>query len=456
MKLNPRSWNRRSARFSAGQGAATADNEFNWWARLRGRHGRDNRRQASVLTFQQAAYYHLTRTVRSHIAGLISPLPIRYRDGKGEFVDAPEPITAILGSLTPQLIAGFAPDAKMQGNGVLVKSRMPDGQLMGYQYISATRVSAIIRVEQQAFRLHGYRTTPKSNAGDFDYADDVRVRDGALERIGMHFVSNSLQQPYWTPEDVFHLRIGTDDRYGQLLGDNLLAHARAIADNDAKSIDHVMQILESLAKAGMILKFAQNPDSPHASASVEEVLDEIERIETALMGKRGAPVGTTWDVEAMEAVARVQNLMFDDTYKDPQFRFCAMFDTPCALVGLRAGMEESPWSNLATLRKYEYDTLIQPLADSLGAAFTNDIRCELEMRGIRFDGEIVFDTSGLSVIQPDIDAEIARAAELVRRGVINWETAQEKLREIGYLNKDQGGDPSPGGGSATVDREESG
>ena len=385
-----------------------------------------------VNGFDEVCEYHLTRIVRSHIVRLLAQVRLSHVDDEGKPAGN-KAVDAVLASLDGNAVGALAADTRMQGNGVLLKARSGlggEGRLLGLEYKSARGVSPIIRaVDGLRYELVGYRVRRAVTPPAF-----VSVTGAYTQRltpysqnVGFNLVTGNDAPPYFTPDDVVHVREGADDFYDGLLGDNLLSRCGDILDYDAKQVDSTVSVLERLFNPSAIVKVTPT-DAQRQAAGAEDLtarlLEEQERLQRRAMEQHGGLIGTTYDTEITEFTGAAGRLTIDGLYNLPEFRYTAMFGVPAALAGVQAGMENSPWSNLATLRKYEYDQAVKPLAELIGEALTLNVLPDLNAKG-----RVVLDTTELPVLQEDLNTKVDRLLKLKAEGILDEAAVR---RELGY------------------------
>lgn len=414
-------------------------------------------RISSIGTFEAACAYQLTKIVRSHIVGLTSCLPLRYVNAEGKPGSRSE-VHGVLETLQPHEIGAFAADIKMLGNGLLVKVQEPLasgrlGQTTALEYLPAQTTSPIIPIlgTPRRYALTGWAARTPSEAIGYPYGN--YIPRGVLDAYGadpyLPVRVTSIARPLrsgagaggmrYSVEQVIHARQGVDAHYPRQLGENLLAYAMPILDYDAKQNDHTLSVLEKLATLGVLVTVETDPLEIGGEQEVEEfIASEAQRIREQTVSAPGGMVFTKAGVSVSEFSAPVARFRFDDLYQSPEFRFSAMFDAPAATLGLQAGMENSPWSNLPTLRKYEFDELIAPLADTIGQVLTGALLREFDSaKGERIE----LDTASLPIVQEDENTKAQRLGMLVDKQIITTDEARVML---GLEPRGEGNDGNAG------------
>lgn len=390
----------------------------------------DTPRDRRVIEFNDIASQPLTRLVRARIVSLVSCLPCRYLTDDGEEGRNAE-ARRVIEQLTPATLGGLAADVRMMGNGALLRSRLPGGRLMGYQYKSGRSISAIIQAtgDRTGYVLFGYRTRPTQTPPTFRTTTQYDEYLGAyLHNLGFNIVSGNTAAPYWLPEQVVHIKEGVDDRYDDLLGDCLLARAGGLLDYDAKQMDNTLSALEKLFNPAAIVKVTGMRNGKPvggAKSEAQVIADEVERLQVAASRNHGGIIPVTRDLEVTELTAPAQRLRMEGLYNLPEFRFPALFGLPTATLGLQAGLENSPWSNLPTLRKLEHDQVTAPLAKLISEALTRAIRDDYGPDV----GQVVLDAGAAPAAQEDANEQAARLTGLIEAGVL---TPEQAAKELGY------------------------
>ena len=355
--------------------------------------------------------YHVISTIRAHIEGLMADLPIRYVKDNGD-PGARGDIKDIIDSITPQSLGSFAADIKILGNGFL--KWIEDDRGLRLEYHSAMDLSPAITVQNGAYVLHGFRRR-RATTADIKNTINVSIASN---------ISNSLNSSMvtWAPGQIIHAKLGTHDKFGSLLGKIFLSDVIPLVAFDSKENNITLEILHNLRRPSAVARFQIDPDTLADGTDFDKYYQEQQmELERAFYGKNGGIVTVKHEFDMKEMSAPVGNQRFKDLYRRSEFRICAEFGLDSALVGFQSGMEFAPWSHLQTLREYEFDKLIAPLAKIIGDALT-------EAFGLTNAKEsIIIDTSGISVLQEDEDAKVDREIKLVQAGIKTRQQAAESL-----------------------------
>ena len=400
-------------------------------------------RSKVVDNFSEVADYHLTRIGRAHIARLMAQATVKYVDDDGEIIEDKR-VRGVLDTISPAALGSLAADIRMMGNAALLKVTARDfgqGELTGLQYKSARGISpVIVAIDSMRYSLVGYKTRIAQTPPVFQSttAKFVHQLINYRQNVGFNLVTGNTDPPMWLPEQVVHFKEGVDDWYDDLLGDNLLARCADILDYDAKQVDSTVSVLERLFNPSAIVKVLPTEDHKlYAGAEnlAQNVLEETQRLQRIAQQQHGGLIPTTYDTEVTEFTGSAGRLTLQGLYNMPEFRYFAMFGLPTALVGMQAGLENSPWSNLATLRRYEYDSTVKPLADIIGETLTREVLGDLGV-----EGRIVVDTTDMPVLQEEKGIQVDRLLKLLNAKII---TVQQVQKELGYEEQDTGNEEDP-------------
>lgn len=191
----------------------------------------------------------------------------------------------------------------------------------------------------------------------------------------------------------------------------------------------VMGLGEELRVASKAI--LSNAMAPSGVITIPESLGQREfeamqgRVRQAHTGaNRGSPLiltnGATWETTQMT----LQEMMPSDLIAWIEATVCAVFGLHPALVGLKAGIENSPWSHLATAKKMLYDEMAVPRWAADARILTSQLLRDIEFRA---DHVIRFFTDEIPALQEDV----AQNAEIAAKG-LGYMTVNEKRAWMGY------------------------
>jgi len=104
-------------------------------------------------------------------------------------------------------------------------------------------------------------------------------------------------------------------------------------------------------------------------------------------------------------------------------RICAVFGVPPILVGLRVGLENSPWSNISEARRIFWEDILIPQLNWLSQKLTSSLAVE-------FDDtlKITLDTSNVIALREDRAALHAAARDGLNAGYLTINDARQMVR----------------------------
>lgn len=336
-------------------------------------------------------------------------------------------------------ISRSAPSAKLQVQRKLVNSQM--------EVWEEHRLQAVLdrpnRYQSQAEFLELYYTYLNIDGNAFLIRERVNgrtvalwlarpdrmrpiVSEGALQ--GFVYVAENGERTPWLAEDVIHIKEPNPGDPFEGLGRGLAPLAAAAVETDVDN--HAT----AFSKA-----FFENAAVPFGLLKSKNILSdaEVSRIRSRI--KEQYSGARKWhEMMILDADAEYQRMgldltemAFPDLRAISETRICAVFKVPPILVGIKAGLDASTYSNYTQARRAMWEDKIIPdnakLADALSAAFASELGKY---------GRIGHDYSQVVALQEDRNSRFARANQGVNGG---WITVNEARREVG-LGPVNGGD----------------
>lgn len=188
---------------------------------------------------------------------------------------------------------------------------------------------------------------------------------------------------------------------------------------DLKRENFLAEMLSNLNFPGLILK-QRSPMSEGQRQDLRAALKD--RIGS---GKRGAPIVLTGEGAEAQVVAPLADLDWPGFTALSETRICMAFGVPPILVGSRAGLERSTYSNYEQAEKTFYSDTVVPLWAMLQDAITSDfLQREGELRLVAR-----FLLRDIQQLQEDTNALAIRLGGLFQGGLI---TRNEGRQPLGF------------------------
>jgi HK97 family phage portal protein len=130
------------------------------------------------------------------------------------------------------------------------------------------------------------------------------------------------------------------------------------------------------------------------------------------------------------------DLALGELWREAEAIVCACFGVPASLVGTIVGLENSPWSHLATAKRSFYDETVIPEWTYLSDTLTDALLREQDPNPAHL---IRFDTSRITALQRDLAAQATIAAAAARFTSVNERRAMMGLAPV----DDEGADDVP-------------
>lgn len=258
--------------------------------------------------------------------------------------------------------------------------------------------------------------------------DRMHAVPGRRELLGYVYVGEDGAKTPFLPQDVIHVKLPNPLDPYEGLGPGMPPLAAAATEGD----------VDNQATA-MLRQFFENAAVPFGIFTSKNILDdgEVKRIRARLKEQIGGGAQKFWETLILDADASyqqmgitMQQMEFPDLRTITETRICAVFKVPAILVGVKAGLEHSTYSNYKEARADLWEDKILPdnmrVADALTAAFR-----PLLPRG----GRIGHDYSRVSALKEDRGEQFGRASSGFSGDLM---TLNEARAEMGL-------EPLPGG-----------
>ena len=177
---------------------------------------------------------------------------------------------------------------------------------------------------------------------------------------------------------------------------------------DSEREDYLIEMLTNMKIAGLKVQSETTLTKPQKEDLRSWLHDKIGK------GKRGNPLILSGQNISAEIMSPLKDLDWPSLSSLTETRICAAFGVPPILVGLRAGLERSTYSNYEEARRSFYQETMVPFWRALGALFTKSLlRQEGEERL-----EFRFNWQQIPALQEDAGKRAERATALLRSGAI--------------------------------------
>jgi len=245
--------------------------------------------------------------------------------------------------------------------------------------------------------------------------------------LGYVYVADDGERVPFTPEEVIHDKFPNpgDPFEGLGRGVSPLSAAAMETDVDNKATNFMDQFFNNAAVPFGLLKSKNILDD----AEVQRIRARIKQMYTGSR-KWHEMMILDADAEYERMGLDLDEMAFTDLRAISETRICAAFKVPPVLIGIKAGLDASTYSNYVSARRGMWEDKIIPDNTKTTEVFTAAMEDELQ------SGVITNDYSNVMALQDDRNQRFARSNQAVTGG---WITVNEGRREVG-LNPLPGGD----------------
>jgi HK97 family phage portal protein len=246
--------------------------------------------------------------------------------------------------------------------------------------------------------------------------------------VGYVYVTETGERIPWLADEVIHIKEPNPSDPFEGLGRGLAPLSAAAVETD----------VDNRATAFM-KKFFDNAAVPFGLLKSKNILSdpEVHRIRARIKEQYSGE--QNWheimildaDAEYQRMGLNLEEMAFTDLRAISETRICAVFKVPPILVGIKAGLDASTYSNYTQARRAMWEDKIIPDNGKLSDELSTDFADELGQ-----DGLITHDYSNVVALQEDRNNRFSRANQGVNGG---WITVNEGRREVG-LAPVRGGD----------------
>lgn len=238
--------------------------------------------------------------------------------------------------------------------------------------------------------------------------------------LGFVYVAESGERIPFLPEEIIHDKYPNPHDPYEGMGQGLPPLSSAAYETDVDN--SATSFTRSFFKNGAVI---------YGLLKVNSVLDDPEvarlrgRIRSQYTGEQNWHEMMILDADAeYQAMGTTMDkMLFPDLRAISETRICAAFMVPPVLVGVKAGLDSSTYSNYSQARRALWEDKLVPDLDKLGDLLTLSFRDELGD-----DTEIGFDYSRVVALADDRNNRFGRAGAAYAGG---WITLNEARREVG-------------------------
>jgi HK97 family phage portal protein len=246
--------------------------------------------------------------------------------------------------------------------------------------------------------------------------------------VGYVYVTMDGERIPFLVEDVIHIKEPNPADPYEGLGRGMapLSAAAVETDVDNRATKFMKMFFDNAAVPFGLLKSKNILSDP-------EVKRIRARMKEQFSGERNWHELLVLDADAdyQRMGLNLEEMAFVDLRAISETRICSVFKVPPILIGIKAGLDASTYSNYTQARRAMWEDKIIPdnnkLSDKLTAAMGDELGP---------DGRIGHDYSQVVALQEDRNSRFARANQGVNGG---WITVNEARREVG-LGPVRGGD----------------
>ena len=244
---------------------------------------------------------------------------------------------------------------------------------------------------------------------------------------GSYLVWQGQNKP-WLPvpkEDMFRVIYPDPSSLTGWVGP-LQAACRPVQMDQGRE-DYQMEMMENNRQPGLIFTTPGEWSEPQKEELRSVVQNQLSK------GNRGRPLF----LEGMETIVKAMETMKDVDQPGitslTEARICSAFDVPPILIGLRAGLDASTYSNFEQAKKAFYQGTMLPLWAQSGIALTHGL---LYSEGDK-ENEVYHNVDHIAALAEDADKRTERAKTLYLSGLT---TRNQSLRIAGEDPAEHGGD----------------
>lgn len=224
------------------------------------------------------------------------------------------------------------------------------------------------------------------------------------------------------PQDVVHIRLGTDPR-NSMVGISPLSSILREVFTDDEAAAFTASLLSNMGVPGLLV----SPDKDGGYLTPERGQEIKADIQEKVMGaNRGKPL-------VMLAPTRIEQFGFSPEQMNltglrriSEERVTAVMGIPAIVAGLGAGLDRSTFANYEEARVAAYESYIIPMQAAFAAELQHQLLPDFEANPSKY--RVAFDNSEVRILQEDENKKAERYALLYKSGVV-WRA--EARRALG-------------------------
>ena len=260
----------------------------------------------------------------------------------------------------------------------------------------------------------------------------VEVKTDGPEILGYKITTDKTPRPIVPDEMCSHMYLDPNKLHSFI---SPLAAAVNEVQIDEERQRMTKEIMVNKQIPGLILKATGVVNEPQRKLITESLDASIGREG----GNRARPLFLPKGIDVSEVTGGGHDIDFSALNALTETRICMVYQVPPIIIGSKAGMDRSTFSNYAEARKSFYFETINPLWAFIASGLT---RCIIDTAtGLEFR----FDTSGVKELQKDLVAITKTAEEAYTAGLITRNEGRS-LMDIGLErleDEEEGGFKQP-------------
>ena len=230
-------------------------------------------------------------------------------------------------------------------------------------------------------------------------------------------------------EDIIHIPMGTNPNapgFG-------LAPALCLKQDQytlERGANYTANVMRNNGTVGALLspKQVKNADGQPVEVDVDpQSVVDLWRSKTR-GDKTGEVMYFDFPVDVSYPNNTPQNLAIDTILDRPECNICAVFRVSILLVGAYAGRAAKTYNNLGEARTALWEECLLPLQSIIAAELTTQLLPQCG--GDAINERVVYDTSGIRALQPDLDMLHERVRDDYQANLIDLYTAEVETKRV--------------------------
>lgn len=391
-------------RFSGYGGSTTAMSGYggfwDWVTGLLPGSRYDYRREAGTLWENSIVFACLMFIIDTYLE---LPLIVTRPDAKGKPIPVPNhPLAQLMQRPNPDydgmvLASGLLISLYVDGNAYLYKDRSAAGKTVGLYYVPHFQLEPRWDINGSDF-IGWYEYLVDGNSFRLETGDIIHIRNGV---------------------DPANLRKGLS-RLNSVLRE-------ICTDNEAATL--AAALLRNMGVPGVIIKPPKRTRDDDPTVVLNRTTREkLRDLWTENFGGEGyaKPFVFSEAVDIESFAFSPKELVMDKIRTVPEERISACFGIPAMVVGLGAGLQRSTFSNYSQAIKVAYHRSLVPTGKRISAAITHAFQDEpaYDLSG---GATLAYDYSGVTELQPDVQAVHDQAIEDFQGGLLMLNEARAEI-----------------------------